>query len=219
MSLHDATTPENAVPLTTPFPKAGRLIEHAYWELTIAATGTPEQLKALGDIRRLPKPWEPPTCTHPNLRLELWAWLDDVVTWINHEHIWDTTNYIPSCWPNHPHLIHELAVLTDQRRRAGNANTSDALEDWHRYALPSFLDRMRNQLKTHCEEGHQNWPSTSRHARHTSDPHRRRRHQSFKRDLESMAPDHGLNSAEHAGITLHLVDGVLLDQATGEVLE
>lgn len=211
--------PDSARPLTAPFPKAGRLVEHAYWELSIAATGTPEQLKALGDIRRLPKPWEPPTCTHPDLRLELWAWLDDVVTWINHEHIWDTTTYIPTCWPEHPHLIHELAVLADQRRRAANANTSDALEDWHRYALPAFLDRMNAQLRSHCENGHQTWPSTSRHARHTSDPHRRHRHQSFKRDIDAMAPRDQPRTSDEGRARLHLVDGVLLDETTGEVID
>ena len=102
----------------------------------IAVNGTPEQQKALGDHARLPRPWDPPTCTHPDLRLDLWVWLDDVVTWLNHEYVWDAAGVIPSCWPEHPHLVHDLAVLADQRRRAGLANTSDALEDWHRYACP-----------------------------------------------------------------------------------
>ena len=150
-----------AVPLVQPFPQPGRLVEHAYRELAIAANGTPEQKRALGDPRRLPRPWDPPTCTHPDLRLELWVWLDDVVTWINHEYVWDTASYIPACWPEHPHLVHDLAVLADQRRRAGLAHTSDALEDWHRYALPAFLDRMTSRLKSHCENGHQPWPSSA----------------------------------------------------------
>jgi type IV secretion system protein VirD4 len=29
--------------------------------------------------------------------------------------------FIPACWPKHPHLVHDLAVLADQRRRAGRA--------------------------------------------------------------------------------------------------
>ena len=74
-------------PLALPFPRPGRLVEYAYRELSIAANGTPEQIEALGDTRGLPRPWDPPSCTHPNLRLELWVWLDDVVTWLNHEHI------------------------------------------------------------------------------------------------------------------------------------
>ncbi|HYO18957.1 MAG TPA: hypothetical protein VES02_09880 [Dermatophilaceae bacterium] len=203
-------------PLAQPFPRPGRLLEHAYWELSIAANGTPEQVKALGDLRRLPRPWDPPTCTHPDLRLELWVWLDDVVTWINHEYVWDTEAFIPACWPEHPHLVHDLAVLADQRRRAGTANTSDALEDWHRYALPAFLDRMAARLKSHCEDGHQPWPSIGRQARHSSDPHRRRRIRSFKEDSQkplSETPD----ATPHRP-RLSVVDGDVVDTQTGELL-
>jgi hypothetical protein len=207
-------------PLARAFPRPGRLVDHAYWELSIAANGTPEQVKALGDLRRLPRPWDPPTCTHPDLRLEVWVWLDDVVTWINHEHIWDTDDFIPSCWPEHPHLVHDLAVLADQRRRAGMGNTSDALEDWHRYALPAFLDRVKDRLKSHCENGHQTWPSASRHARHTSDPHRRRRVAVYKADVLPVLPssdDDGPDGSRSPVLTV--VDGDVLDLSTGEVLE
>lgn len=54
---------------------------------------------------------------------------EDVVIWLNREYTWDASGLIPSCWPLHPHLVHELAVLADQRRRAGLAMTSDALEE------------------------------------------------------------------------------------------
>ena len=175
-------------PMAQPFPTPGRLVQHAYRELSLAANGTPEEIKALGDTRRLPRPWDPPSCTHPDLRLELWVWLDDVVTWINHEYVWDTDGFIPSCWTEHPHLVHDLAVLADQRRRAGMAHTSDALEDWHRFALPAFLERMTARLKSHCENGHQPWPSTSRHARHSSDPHRRRRVATYTSDADLERP-------------------------------
>ena len=33
--------------------------------------------------------------------------------------LWDASTVIPSCWPHHPHLVHEIAVLADQRRKAG----------------------------------------------------------------------------------------------------
>jgi hypothetical protein len=66
---------------------------------------------------------------------------------------------IPVCWPQHPHLVHEIAVLADQRRRAGHALTSDALEEWHRYNLPAFTERMKSRLRNHCEDGHQPWPA------------------------------------------------------------
>lgn len=210
--LQDAAT----VPMVQPFPQPGRLVEHAYWELALAANGTPEQKRALGDLRRLPRPWDPPTCTHHDLRLELWVWLDDVVTWINHEYVWDTAAYIPSCWPEHPHLVHDLAVLADQRRRAGRANTSDALEDWHRYGLPAFLDRMTSRLKTHCENGHQTSPSSARHARHTSDPHHRRRATVFDSDAAQVRAS---PKEAETGAGLRLIDGELVDPGTGEILE
>lgn len=194
------------------FPRPGRLVEHAYWELHIAASGTPEQVRALGDLRRLPRPWDPSTCSHPDLRLEVWLWLDAVVTWINHEYTWDPSGLIPECWVEHPHLVHDLAVLADQRRRAGMANTSDALEDWHRYALPAFSDRLRERVKSHCDSGHQPWPSAGRHVRHSSDVHRRRRVAAFRRDA---AP--AQSSVWAPGDRLRLVDGDLVDLETGEV--
>ena len=215
--MTDPTVNPSRSPLAQPFPCPGRLVEHAYRELSIAANGTPEQLKALGDTRRLPRPWDPPSCTHPNLRLELWVWLDDVVTWINQEYVWDTDSFIPSCWPEHPHLVHDLAVLADQRRRAGMAHTSDALEDWHRFALPAFLDRMSARLKSHCENGHQPWPATSRHARHTSDPHRRRRVVNYTADTDQQ-PSSAAGAGEGGRPRLRAVNGEVVDGATGEVL-
>jgi hypothetical protein len=64
--------------------------------------------------------------------MEVWSWLEAVVTWLNHEYVWDVADVIPPCWPQHPHLVDEIAVLADQRRRAGQAHTSDPLEDWQR---------------------------------------------------------------------------------------
>ena len=213
----DPTPARPGAPLVLPFPTPGRLLHHAYRELSMAANGTPEQVKALGDTRLLPRPWDPPTCTHHDLRLELWVWLDDVVTWLNHEYIWDTDAFIPTCWPEHPHLVHDLAVLADQRRRAGLAYTSDAIEDWHRYALPAFLDRMATRLKTHCEDGHQPWPSGSRHARHSADAHRRRRVQTYRGDTDDVLAK--TDVSRHASPRLTVVDGEVLDGETGEVLE
>ena len=204
-------------PMALPFPTPGRLVRHAYRELSLAANGTPEEIKALGDTRRLPRPWDPPSCTHPDLRLELWVWLDDVVTWINHEYVWDTDGFIPPCWTEHPHLVHDLAVLADQRRRAGMAHTSDALEDWHRFALPAFMERMTARLKSHCENGHQPWPSTSRHARHSSDPHRRRRVATYTFDAELERP-RVPETEGHVAPILTVVDGQLLDVSTGEAI-
>ena len=63
------------------------------------------------------------------------------LTWSNHEYVWDVADIIPPCSPQFPHLVHEIAVLADQRHRAGQAVTSEALEEWHRYSLPSFTER------------------------------------------------------------------------------
>ena len=168
--------------LVKPFPGVGRLMRVADRELDIAATGTPEQAHVLGDPRLLPRPWEPATCVSAALRAEVWAWLDAVVFWLNREYTWDVNGTIPSCWPHHPHQVHEIAVLADQRRTAGQALSSDLLEDWHRYSLPSFTDRMHARLRTHCEDGHQTWPAKGRHARHNAEPAHDERDNAFEAD-------------------------------------
>jgi hypothetical protein len=170
VSTDPATAPDAV--LAHPFPVPGPVLRLAFGELARAAGGTPVQAGAVGDPEGLPRPWDPPTCRGP-LRAEVWAWLDAVVTWLNRTYTWDVAGTIPSCWPQHPHLVHELAVLADQRRRAGAALTSDALEEWHRYTLPAFTDRLRARTKDHCEQGHQPWPTRGRHARYlTETPHR-----------------------------------------------
>jgi hypothetical protein len=73
---------------------------------------------------------------------------------------------IPPCWPHHPHLVHEITVLADQRRRAGIDTSSNSLEEWHRHTVPAFLDRLRQRAKSHCDERHQPWPARTRQARH-----------------------------------------------------
>ena len=156
-------------PLTQRFPHPGRRVEQAYRELDIALYGSDEEKKALGSPRALARPWDPATCIDPDLRDEVWSWLDDVVTWLNHEYVWDVAAMIPACWPKHPHLVHEIAVLADLRRRAGHALTGDALEEWHRYALPAFTERMRQRMKAHCEDkDHQPWPAQGRCERSTA---------------------------------------------------
>jgi hypothetical protein len=90
------------------------------------------------------------------------------------------------CWPHHPHLVHEIAVLTDQRHRAGQALTSDALEEWHRYSLPSFTERMRTRLRNHCQEDHQSWPAKGRHTRHSAEASRRKRMDAYAADVAAL---------------------------------
>ena len=170
------------------FPTPGPLLGTAYRDLYLAAEGSDNQKAAIGDPSLLPKPWDPPTCHNPQLRAELWTWLDAVATWINHEYVWDPEGMIPPCWPNHPHLVHELAVLADQRRRAGLALDSNALEEWHRYTLPGFLDRLHTRLKAHCDQDHQPWPARGRQVRYTADRDTGRRQDAFNGDLRQLRP-------------------------------
>ena len=91
------------------------------------------------------------------------------------EYVWEAADTIPACWPQHPHLVHEIAVLPDQRRRAGHAFTNDALEEWPRYSLPALTERMTSRLRSHCEDGHQAWPAKGRYTRHTAEASHRSR--------------------------------------------
>jgi hypothetical protein len=71
--------------------------------------------------------------------------------------------------------VHEIAVLADQRPRAGHAFTSGALEEWHGYILPAFTERMKSRLWNQREDGHQPWPAKGRHTRYTAEINRRTR--------------------------------------------
>ena len=169
-----------------PFPTPGRQVQLAYRDLNIAMNGNPEQKKQVGNPALLPRPWELTTCRDVGLREEVWAWLEDVVAWLNHEYTWDVNATTPTCWPRHPHLVHEIAVVADQRRRAGLAVTSDALEEWHRYCLPAFTDRMRTRLKAHCDDDHVPWPGRSRHNQHTSSRDAERRMAAYAADIRTL---------------------------------
>jgi hypothetical protein len=175
--------------MVLPFPTPGARVRLAYRELHIAVNGTEEQKEALGidDIAELPRPWDPETCQDPELRHEVWAWLEDVVTWLNHEYAWDVAPLIPSCWPSHPHIVHEVAVVADQRRRAMLGVTSDPLEEWHRYCLTTFIDRMRGRLKDHCSDGHKGWPSRGRYTRHICEDSLEERENVYAADLDALA--------------------------------
>lgn len=168
------------------FPSPAPVVELAYRDLDTAANGTAAQKKEVGDPALLPRPWDPSSCIDPDLRHAVWTWLEEVVSWLNHEYTWDVTGLIPTCWPEHPHLVHEVAVVADQRRRAGNEITSDALEEWHRYCLPSFIDRMGGRLRATCADGHAGWPARSRHNQHTSTGDSERREDAYAGDIDSL---------------------------------
>lgn len=205
-------------PMLSTFPHPGRQLEQAYRELDLAINGTDEQRKALGSLPMLPRPWDPDSLTHAQLRRELWDWLEAFTRWLNTEYAWDVASIVPHCWPQHPHLVRELAVLADQRRRAALALSSDALEEWHRYALPAFVDRMRQRVKNHCEDGHQQWPAKGRHARHLGQPATTQRALAFDHDVTAHQST-PTASKESAGPRLRVVDGQTIDIGTGEFVD
>lgn len=199
-------------PLAMAFPTPGRLLAQAYRELDMALNGDDLARKAVGDTHTMPRPWDPATIEDPPMRAELWEWLEAVAQWVNTEHVWDPSHLIPPCWPAHPHLVHEIAVLADQRRKAGQALASDALEEWHRYALPAFFARRKTHLRTACESRHHDWPARAAHLRfHDAQEHRDRH---YRADV-----DHHRHLVQLPGQTerLHVVDGHRVDPHTGEV--
>ncbi|WP_405033859.1 hypothetical protein [Ornithinimicrobium sp. LYQ121] len=131
-------------PLARPFPRPGALIALAYRELDIVLVGDGVQRTAIGDLDQLIRPWDPGSIEDPPVRKE--QWLEAVVD-----------------------CVHEIAVLADRRHRAGHAVASDALEEWHRYALPAFFDRRRTQVRTGCDSRHHNWPARPAHIRFQDD--------------------------------------------------
>jgi len=197
-----------SIVLIQPFPQPGRLVQLAYRELDLAASRQQDHLLPLRDLANVPRPWDLGSCQTPQLRKEVWSWLEAVVTWLNHEYVWDVADVIPPCWPQHPHLVHEIAVLADQRRRAGLGLTSDALDDWHRYSLPSFTERMKMRLRNHCQEDHQSCPATGRHTRHTADAARQRRMSNYDADAHAVKSLHRQTPPPRLG---------LIDLDTGEI--
>lgn len=160
--------PDTAALAVLPFPIPGPQLRYLYRHYSLLAAGTEAEQKKLRERGINARPWDPATLGTSAQRLELWRWLEDVVLWFNHEYAWDTNQVIPGCWPEHPHLVHEITCLADERYRAALAYSGAFLADWHRQAVPLFLNRMREAIRGHCEERHQAWPARARYARQTS---------------------------------------------------
>lgn len=178
-------------PLVLPFPPPdGVELKKAYRNLYLSANGTEADKKRIGNPANLPRPWDPASCTNPALRRELWAWLEGFVIWFNHEYVWDhNAGMIPACWPQHPHLVHEIAVLADQRRRASIDTSSNLLEEWHRYAATAFLQRLHLRVKAHCDECHQPVPARARQLRYAASAARTARTLAFESDTPGGATE------------------------------
>lgn len=113
----------------------------------------------------------------------MWNFLDASVTWFNSQHAWTAQEQIPACWPQHPPLVHAIASLMFQRHIVGEATDPNALEEWHRYALPAFNERTRD-ARLACHDDHQVWPGRAQYNRHTTPSNTALRRQQFLRDCE-----------------------------------
>ena len=169
-----------------PFPPPPREIRRAFEQLRQADEAGLEP----AGLRLLDRPWDPATCS-AHVRTRLWPWLDDVAAWLNHSYAWQTTQAIPSCWPAHPHLVHELAVLACLRATAADAAAPHALEEWHRYALPAFHARLAERLGIGCPPGrHTDWPARSWAAEYDSPQATAARQALFDGDLGATPTGH-----------------------------
>lgn len=172
--------------MVRPFPEPGSAIQAAMEQLQQATVEPPEDEESLRELAQMPRPWDPATCSDV-MRTQLWAWLGTVAMWVNEQHLWNVTRTgIPECWPAHPHLVHDLAVLACSRYYTSFAVTPAALEDWHRYALPGFLERLRDRLGDGCQPGkHQPRPRNERDETHASPSACRGRKQRYLDDVKS----------------------------------
>lgn len=171
-------------PMVQSFPSPGKLVKAAMEALVSAA-------KALADgasdlrIEALPRPWDPATCQDAALRAELWAWLDEVACWINTQMLWNLTHPgIPECWPAHPHLVHELAVVACARHYTTYADSPMPLDAWHTNCLPGFLHRLDERHGGACQPGkHVPRPRADRDGKHGDFQAVRTRRQRFHDDV------------------------------------
>ena len=151
--------------MAAPFPEPPGVIARLLDELRLAAAATDETEHESRRVATIARPWDPPSCP-PEIRRNVYLWLDDVVAWINEDHTWRTDRVVPICWDLHPHLVHELGTVACLRLEATFARTPAALEEWHRFTLPAFLGRVVDRIgETGCPPGrHQQNPGVGRNA-------------------------------------------------------
>lgn len=144
------------------FPQPPDIIREAITALHVISLKPPTDDLSLCQATSLPRPWDPGTCDD-YLKAELWPWIDDVVSWINDEHLWGLAiPGIPECWPLHPHLCHDLPALACDRYLAGFAITPRDVEDWRETRLDPFLRRMADLIGHGCAPGqHRDDPRTA----------------------------------------------------------
>lgn len=158
------TTSETGWPLEA-LPSPDPLIVAAIDALFAAQADLADDGAGADRLGSLPRPWDPASCGL-ELRGAVLRWLDAVAQWINTQHLWSlNTHGIPACWPQHPHLVHDLATVAFARYLASYAPMPDQIETWHRITLPGFLDRLRERLGDQCPPSrHQGPPRYERDA-------------------------------------------------------
>ncbi|SFT82491.1 hypothetical protein SAMN05660657_03306 [Geodermatophilus amargosae] len=188
-----------ATGLVPPFPAPPRAVRTALEHLRQTEDAGLEP----AGLPLLDRPWDPAACT-PHVRAQLWPWLEDVAGWLNATFGWQTAHTIPACWPAHPSLVAELAVLACLRAAAGDASSPHAMEEWHRYALPGFTTRMADRLGIGCPPGrHLDWPARSWAAAYDSSEAAEARRDRFDADTGHgrRTPAAGLSARHPQAVT------------------
>jgi hypothetical protein len=116
--------------------------------------------------------------------------VDEVVGWINEDYTWGVDRLIPVCWLDHPHIVHELATVACLRWIAGVAAHPGLLEEWHRTALPQFLDRICLRIgPTGCPPGrHQPQPGAGRNRLYRTETAQQERRHRFGSEAGGPTP-------------------------------
>ena len=170
--------------IVQPFPWPTAPIRQAIDALQPTGLDDPGQGEAtVMPARDRPRPWNPSTC-HGSLRRALWQWLDEVIAWINGEHVRQPDRIIPACWPLHPDIVHEIAPLAMLRWQAEISPDPMPLAEWHRIVLPDFLARQAEPGRSSCEPGrHRPSAALSRSRAYQSEQAAAERLQHFVADL------------------------------------
>lgn len=146
------------------FPEPPETMQLALINLALLGRGGEGAAGFLASAEVLPRPWDITTIADPDLRQDTWRWLDAFVIWLNSQHAWFSSDLTPPCWASHPNLVHQLGTLAATRHHASESTDPTAMEEWHRYALPNYLERTREQ-RHGCQDKHQPWPARATHIR------------------------------------------------------
>ncbi len=152
-----------------PFPEPTDRMLQTFIDLARLARGGDAAAPILTSGEIIPRIWDLTTIVDHRLHADTRRWLTNVVEWLNTQHAWYSAELTPACWPEHPGLTRELSTLAATRYQAGEATNPIQLEEWHRYALPGYLERTRDQ-RAACQEKHQPWPGRAAHTRGAEEP-------------------------------------------------